>query len=62
MTKLDTLDSLNEIHRRLEGLAALIGEPATLESAGVSYLLDVLREEAARLRAVTDALDPAVRG
>jgi hypothetical protein len=58
MSELDAIDAINESARRIEGLAALIssGSPATIEPEAVSYLVDLLREEAKRLSAVSDAL------
>jgi hypothetical protein len=58
MSELGTIDAINESARRIEGLAALIGSgsPATIEPEGVSYLVDLLREEAKRLSAVSDTL------
>jgi hypothetical protein len=55
---IDAIDSINESARRIEGLAALIGSgsPAPMEPEGVSYLVDLLRDEAKRLGAVSDAL------
>jgi hypothetical protein len=63
MSELDALDTINEVRRRLDGIAALIGSgsPATIEPAGAAYLAAVLREESERLNAATDALDSAVR-
>ena len=61
---IDALDAIDESARRIEGLAALIGSgsPATLEPAGVSYLVDLLREESKRLSAVSDALGAGATG
>ncbi|SDX64167.1 hypothetical protein [Thiocapsa roseopersicina] len=59
MNQFDAIDAINEVCRRIEGIAALIGQPATMQPEGVSFLVDLLREEAGRLRAVTEALDPA---
>jgi hypothetical protein len=55
---IDAIDAINESARRIEGLAALIGSgsPATIEPHGAAYLVDLLREEAGRLSAVSDAL------
>lgn len=55
---IDARDAINEACRRLDGLAALIGSgsPATIEPAGTAYLADLLRDEAKRLGAVSDAM------
>lgn len=64
MSQLDAIDAINEIRRRLDCLAALIGSgsPAPMEPEGVSYLIDLLREESRRLNAVSDALGAGASG